>query len=126
MFPALRRSGGELRSHVSRSPPLGRRATLAVSRPHRLGLEYPATSFSSATVGGAFGQTEAMSNAVTAELSSLSLAADALRDRVGALTGNLAGANHENVVLVLYEVERALVSASRQLARAERISRAVR
>jgi hypothetical protein len=67
-----------------------------------------------------------MSIALTAELSSLSVAADALRDRVGSLTGNLVGANHENVVLVLYEVERALVSASRQLARAERLSRGIR
>ena len=72
---------------------------------------------------GGTGQTEAMSKTVTAELSSLSIAADSLRDRVGALTGNLAGANYENVVLVLYEVERALLSASRQLARAERLSK---
>ncbi len=71
-------------------------------------------------------QTEPMSQTLTAELASLSIASDTLRDRVGALTGNLSGANHEHIVLVLYEVERALLSASRQLARAERLSRTVR
>jgi len=57
------------------------------------------------------------------ELSSLSSSVGTLKARVGALTDGLHAERDAELLAVLYEVERSLGSAARQLDRAVKITR---
>ncbi len=58
-----------------------------------------------------------------AELSSLSSSAAAMKERVATLADELHEEKDAELRSVLYEVERSLAAASRQLDRAERLAR---
>jgi hypothetical protein len=63
-----------------------------------------------------------MSSSLEAELSSISNSADSLRQRISDLTTTSAARSNEELQSTLYEVERALATAERHLARARRMS----
>lgn len=63
-----------------------------------------------------------MSSSIHAEVSSIADSVGGLRQRVAAIAPSLAGGGAEDLLSALFEAERSLTGAERQLERAKRLT----